>query len=93
MLWATRVFDADFSVSIEELFAEQSAALNHSREMMLLLIQETPMHHRFFVGVPEQSLLDVYVGFEPCLRRDIPPAPTLLAGDQGVFQAMFQSGG
>ncbi|GEP12517.1 hypothetical protein [Methylobacterium gnaphalii] len=93
MLWATRAINAHDSASIGELFADQWAALGHNRDMMLLVIQETPMRHRLFVSVPDRYLLDAYVGFEPCLRRDIPPAPTLVAGDQGVFQAMFQSGG
>ena len=93
MLWATRVVEASEIASVEELFADQSAALGFPRDMMLLAIDEEPSRRRVFVGVPDANLLDSYFGFAACLRRDVPRAPSLVAGDQGVFQAMFQSGG
>ena len=93
MLWATRVVEAAESAGVENLFGEQSAALGFPRDMMLLVVDEPPSRHRLFVGVPDAELLGSYFGFRPCLRREIPQAPTLVAGDQGVFQAMFQSGG
>ncbi|KAB1068483.1 hypothetical protein [Methylobacterium planeticum] len=93
MLWATRLLDAGEGIGVEELFAGQSAALGSPRDMMLLAVDEAPARRRVFVGVPDPNLLDCYSGFEACLRRDVPRAPTLVAGDQGVFQAMFQSGG
>ena len=93
MLWATRLIDVAKGIEIERLFADQSAALGFPRDMMLLAVEEPPSRHRLFVGVPEPELLGAYFGFRTCLRRDIPQAPTLMAGDQGMFQAMFQSGG
>lgn len=93
MLWATRLLDAGDDFYIRELFEAQHAALGNPRDMMLIAVDEGGCQRRLFVGVPDAEMLNAYYGFDFCLRRDLPTAPTLITGHQDVFQAMFQSGG
>src|SRR3954454_24540754 len=93
MLWATRQLNVDKEFYIRELFEAQCAALGRPRDMMLIAVDEEARARRVFVGVPDAELLNAYHGFEPCLRRELPMALTLIAGHQDVFQAMFQAGG
>lgn len=93
MLWASRLLDVGNDVYIRELFEAQRAALGKPHDMMLIAVDEEGYKRRLFVGVPNGEMLNGYFGFDFCLRRDLPKAPTLIAGHQEVFQAMFQSGG
>ncbi|MGU3537748.1 hypothetical protein [Methylobacterium sp. A54F] len=93
MMWATRLVQPEEMASIKELFTDQSAALGAPRDMMLLEVREEAGGIRLYVGVPEAEMLSSYFGFAPCLKRDLPKAPALIAGDRAVFQAMFQAGG
>lgn len=93
MLWATRLLDVGDDLYIRELFEAQRAALGTPRDMMLIAVDEAGCKRRLFVGLPDEELLNAYYGFDPCLRRNLPKAPALIAGHQDVFQAMFQSGG
>lgn len=93
MLWATRLLDVGDDLYIREMFEAQRAALGKPRDMMLIVVDEEGYKRRLFVGVPDEAMLNAYYGFEPCLKRDLPKAPALIAGHQDMFQAMFQSGG
>lgn len=93
MLWATRLLNVGGDLYIRELFDAQRAALGTPRDMMLIAVDEEGCKRRLFVGVPDEVMLSAYYGFNPCLGRNLPKAPTLIAGHQDAFQAMFQSGG
>lgn len=92
MLWATRLFDLCQGSDIEELFADQYAASGRPKDMMLIEVRNEVGRRRLYVGAPGPELLSCYYGFASCLRRDLPKAPTLIAGNQAVFQAMFSAG-
>ena len=89
MFWATRLLNVGGDIFIRELFEAQRVALNNPRDMMLIAINSDFEQRRFFVGVPDVWLLDDYFGFEPCLKRNLPLAPTLISGHHDVFQILF----
>ena len=89
MFWATRLLNVGSDIYIRELFEAQRAALNNPRDMMLVAVNSELEQWRFFVGVPDAWLLEAYFGFEPCLKRNLPLAPTLISGHCDVFQALF----
>ena len=93
MLWATRLLAVGDDLYVRELFEAQRAVLGDPRDMMMIAVEEEGCQRRLFVGVPDEEMLNAYYRFDFCLRRDLPKAPTLIAGHQNVFQAMFQSGG
>jgi hypothetical protein len=93
MIWATRLLDVGSEEFIRELFEAQVASLGRPEDMMLISVDEEPSRRRLWIGAPEDDLLSSYYGFVRISRQDLPVAPTLVAGSQRVFQAMFQAGG
>jgi hypothetical protein len=93
MYWATRVFDGRDNVDIKALFEDRFIALGRPRDMLLISAEASTQHAQVCVGLPALDLLTDFDGFRPMAWKDLPRAPTLLAGHRDVFQAMFQAAG
>ena len=89
MFWATRLLDADDDVFVRELFEAQCVALGNPPNLMLIAVKNEIEKRRLFVGVPNAELLNSYFGFKPCLKNNLPKAPTLIGGCHDVFEALF----
>lgn len=89
MIWAwKRIVSGDLR-SIELLFRDQVAAFDEHKQMMLIKVDDDWPIMVVFVSVLDEDLLSSYYGFSFCTRRELPSAPTLVAGCRVRFCRVF----
>ncbi|ARO57107.1 hypothetical protein B2G69_25040 [Methylorubrum zatmanii] len=89
MIWAwKRIVSGDLR-SIELLFQDQVAAFDDYKQMMLIKVDEDWPMVVVFVAVLDEALFSSYYDFKFCTRRELPSAPTLVAGCRVHFCRVF----
>lgn len=91
MIWAKKRIRASDLRSIELLFRDQAEAFDVHQQMMLIVVDGNWPMITVFVSVLNENLLSSYYGFDFCTRRDLPSAPTLIAGCRVRFCRTFES--
>lgn len=91
MIWAKKRIRGSDLRSIELLFREQTAAFDEHKQMMLITVEEDWPMLTVFVSALSEELLSSYYGFSFCTRRELPLAPTLVAGCRIRFCRTFES--
>ena len=91
MIWVRRTFAREGWYHVQDRFEEQFGARGEPKDMMLLFADRPDYQTDIFVGLPDESLLSNYEGFQPIAEADLPRRVRLLWGDEHEFNRRFRS--
>jgi hypothetical protein len=91
MIWVKRTFPREGWYHVQDRFEEQFGARGEPQDMMLLFADRSDYQTDIFVGLPDESLLSRYEGFQPIAEGDLPGRVRLLWGDENEFNRRFRS--
>ena len=90
-IWAERYFPGGhWSTEVEAGFLRLRESLGSPADMMLVSVVNDPLVPRLIASLPSKEVLNSLNGFQLMSRDQLPKKASLLVGDQGEFETMFE---